>query len=145
EACLHVRPIRIQRPHRLRHVLAAQARENLSDLVGALEADWAGGKARLDAGIDVLVLGSGVPPATNPLAARFPQSRCLFRDAHEVGAADPQDLIVTWEALADHGDPGGLLASLRSSLRPDGYLLCVEMAASSNLSDNLNRACAPFY
>jgi len=128
---------------RLEELDASEVVENASNLLAAFETDWPDLAAALDAGIEVLELRSGLRPAVSPVVERFHRSRWSVRDPSDCSAMPAQDLVITWEALAGHPDPEGLLGAIREALRPDGHLVCVEAAASSNLADNLDRTCAP--
>jgi len=128
---------------RLQALKEAEIDEQEFNLIAALATQWPEIVARLDEGIDVLVLRASARPNVDRLAARFPASRFTLTVANDPIAIAAQDLIIAWEVLAAHGDPMTLLRAVRSSLRPNGSFLCIEMAASSNLADNVDRACAP--
>jgi SAM-dependent methyltransferase len=124
---------------------------------------------RLAAGIDVVEIGCGVGRAALLMAARFPRSRFAGRDTSEESVAiarreaaaagivnatfdvtssllpteQPHDLITAWGVLADQSDPALLLRSAHASLRSRGTFLCVEIAAASNLADNVDHPWGP--
>lgn len=47
------------------------------------------------------------------------------------------DLVLAFDVLHDAADPAAILATARRSLRPDGILLCLELAGGATLTDNL--------
>ena len=52
--------------------------------------------------------------------------------------ADPGfDVLFAFDAIHDQADPAGVLARIRSALRPGGELFMVDIRASSNLEDNI--------
>jgi SAM-dependent methyltransferase len=129
----------------------------------------AGMTDRLTAGIDVLDVGCGKGHALNILAQAFPKSRFvgidLCEEAVEAGRAEAAklaltnvrferqdaarldspaayDFVTAFDTIHDQGDPAGVLARIRSALRDGGTFLCVDIAASSNLADNLGHPLA---
>jgi ubiquinone/menaquinone biosynthesis C-methylase UbiE len=50
----------------------------------------------------------------------------------------PYDLVTTFDALHDMGDPLGAARRVRSQLAPDGTWMIVEPAAGDSVGDNLN-------
>lgn len=127
---------------------------------------------RLRAGIDVLALGGGRAQVTNILARAFPNSRFTSHEmqarpseaarrvnrrfpldnarfpivaATPVEAEEAFDLVMSFnDVLHDHADPGAVLRRIHQSLRPGGTLLMQDIAASSELSDNLHHPLGPF-
>ena len=126
---------------------------------------------RLTAGIDVLDVGCGSGHAINVLAAAFPASRFVGYDFSEEGVAagrreaaqlgltnatfevvdaallaetDQFDLITAFDAIHDQAEPRTVLANIARALRPDGDFLMVDIAASSNLEDNIEHPMATF-
>jgi SAM-dependent methyltransferase len=125
---------------------------------------------RLTQGIDVADVGCGSGYAINVLARAFPASRFTgfdfsdeaigaaraqaaawsldnarfeLRDAAELGLVDEFDLITTFDAVHDQADPARVLQGVADALRPDGTYLCVDVATSSHLEDNLDHPLAP--
>ena len=68
-----------------------------------------------------------------------------------VGIPGRYDLITTFDVIHDSADPRGLIASIRSSLKPDGAYMCLEIASSAHLEENvgplaaLKYGCSVFY
>lgn len=127
---------------------------------------------RLTAGIDVLDVGCGSGHAINVLAAAFPESRFVGYDFSEEGIAaarreaaelglsnatfeivdvaqlaeeDQFDLVTAFDAIHDQTAPRTVLANIARVLRPDGVFLMVDIAASSNLEDNIEHPMATFF
>jgi SAM-dependent methyltransferase len=125
---------------------------------------------RLRAGIDAAEVGCGSGHATNLMAEAFPRSRFVGldisdtglaaaraeasrkaltnvrfeeRDAARLGEAARYDLITTFDAVHDQARPDLVLAGIARALRPGGVYLCVDVAASSNLPDNLDHPLGP--
>ena len=55
------------------------------------------------------------------------------------------DLVTTFDALHDMGDPVGAARHIRQSLAPDGTWMLVEPAAGDRLEDNLNPVGRAYY
>jgi SAM-dependent methyltransferase len=127
-------------------------------------------RERLATGIDVADLGCGSGYAINVLARAFPKSRCTgfdfseeairaaqaqaaeweltnvtfeVRDVTNLGRTDAFDLVTTFDAVHDQAAPDLVLKGIADALRPDGVYLCVDVAASSHLEDNLDHPLAP--
>lgn len=127
----------------------------------------------LEAGADVADVGCGRGRALVTLAAAFPASRYVGYDVHgpsveaaqrlakDAGVADrvrfehrdvatdglpaAYDVACTFDVVHDAVDPAGLLAAIRSALRPDGRYVCVDMNASHRPEDNAGTIGALFY
>jgi ubiquinone/menaquinone biosynthesis C-methylase UbiE len=54
------------------------------------------------------------------------------------------DFITTFDAIHDQARPDRVLANIRRALRPGGVYLCVDIAASSDLADNVEHPLGPF-
>jgi 2-polyprenyl-3-methyl-5-hydroxy-6-metoxy-1,4-benzoquinol methylase len=125
---------------------------------------------RLESGIDVLDVGCGAGHAVNVLAKAFPHSRFAGYDMGEDGIAmataeasrlgcvnarfavkdaaaldEPgrYDLITAFNAIHDQMQPGKVLQAIFGALKTGGALLMQDIAASSNLHENLDHALAP--
>jgi 2-polyprenyl-3-methyl-5-hydroxy-6-metoxy-1,4-benzoquinol methylase len=68
--------------------------------------------------------------------------RFVVRDVAELGETGAFDFITTFDAVHDQVDPARVLANISAALRPGGAYLCVDIAASSNLEDNLEHPLA---
>ena len=128
-------------------------------------------KEKLEAGIDVLDVGCGSGRAMITLAAKYPNSRFAgydfseegisrarteakalgltnvrfeIRDAAAIGESQAYDLITSFDAIHDQGNPAEMLASISQALRPDGTYLIQDIAGSSNVENNLEHPVGPF-
>ena len=126
---------------------------------------------RLGQGIDVADVGCGSGHAANLMAEAFPRSRFVGfdfsdiglaaavaeadgkgltnvrfekRDAARLGETARFDLITTFDAVHDQARPDLVLAGIARALRPGGVYLCVEISASSRLTENLGHPLGPF-
>ncbi len=126
---------------------------------------------RLGEGIDVADVGCGSGHAVNLMAEAFPRSRFAGfdfsdtgiaaamaeaggkdltnvrfekRDAARLGEIARFDLITTFDAVHDQARPDLVLAGIARALRPGGVYLCVDISASSKLSENLDHPLGPF-
>ncbi len=125
---------------------------------------------RLKSGIDVADVGCGQGHAINLMAKAFPNSRFVGYDFSEDGVAagraeaneiglsnasfevkdvsslaetEKYDLITAFDTIHDQAQPRKVLAKISRALKPDGVFLCVDVAASSNLEENLEHPLAP--
>ena len=125
---------------------------------------------RLKAGIDVADVGCGSGHAINLMAKQFPNSRFTGFDFSEVSvnAAREEaqglqlknarfevkdvatlsgppayDFITAFDAIHDQAHPRKVLRGIADSLRPGGTFLCVDIAGSSNLHENMDNPMAP--
>ena len=126
---------------------------------------------RLESGIDVADMGCGSGRAINLMAKQWPNSRFTgydfseeatargseeaqrwgltnasfeVHDVSKLDAVDRFDLITTFDAVHDQADPAGMLDSVSRALRPGGTYLCVDVAAATDVADNMDNAFAPF-
>jgi 2-polyprenyl-3-methyl-5-hydroxy-6-metoxy-1,4-benzoquinol methylase len=125
---------------------------------------------RLQAGIDACDIGCGQGHAVNLLAQAFPESRFTGWDfseegvgagrseaarlgvanatfeVHDVAAIDPSprfDLITAFDTIHDQADPAKVLHNVSQLLRPAGVFLCVDVAGSSYVENNMEHPLAP--
>jgi SAM-dependent methyltransferase len=121
---------------------------------------------RLAAGIDVADVGSGLGYHVNLMAKAYPESRFTgyefrpealaaaraeaeqlaitnarfeARDVATLEASAAFDLVTTFDVIHDLAHPARVLSGIHNVLRPGGVLLMVDVAASSELADNLDR------
>src|SRR6516162_11407526 len=126
---------------------------------------------RLGHGIEVADVGCGSGRAAILMAEAFPRSRFAGfdlsdgglaaaraeagrkaltnvrfeqRDAADLGETARFDFITTFDAVHDQARPDLVLAGIAQALRPGGVYLCVDIAASSKLSENLDHPLGPF-
>ncbi|MDP9180851.1 MAG: class I SAM-dependent methyltransferase [Chloroflexota bacterium] len=125
---------------------------------------------RLKEGIYVLDIGCGQGHAINTMARAFPKSRFTGYDFSEEGVGAGQkeakewglsnskfivkdvsrvddkaafDLITAFDAIHDQAHPAAVLKGISTALRPGGTFLMVDIAASSNLEENLQNPMGP--
>ncbi|HEY5980277.1 MAG TPA: class I SAM-dependent methyltransferase [Microlunatus sp.] len=127
---------------------------------------------RLRAGAVVADVGCGHGASTILMAHAFPRSRFVGSDYHaasidvarqraaEAGVADRvtfevapatafsgtgYDLVTTFDALHDLGDPLGAARRVQAVLAPDGTWMVVEPMAGDRVEDNLNPVGRVYY
>ncbi|TML93791.1 MAG: class I SAM-dependent methyltransferase, partial [Actinobacteria bacterium] len=125
---------------------------------------------RLREGIDVCDVGCGQGHAINLMAKEFPNSRfngldfsggaiaAARKEAAELGLANATfevkdaatldgtrqyDFITVFDAVHDQAKPDVVLKGIADALAPDGVFLCVDVAGSSNVDENLEHPMAP--
>ena len=125
---------------------------------------------RLEAGIDVLDLGSGSGRALNRMAREYPNSRFTgydiseegisraraeareagltnvrfeIRDVAKLDESDAYDLITTFDVIHDQAKPAAVLAVISKALRPNGVYLMQDIAGSSHVENNMEYPVAP--
>jgi 2-polyprenyl-3-methyl-5-hydroxy-6-metoxy-1,4-benzoquinol methylase len=125
---------------------------------------------RLRSGIDVADVGCGQGHAINLMAKAFPNSRFIGYDFSEQGIAAgkaeakawrltnaefevkdvstlkgsrPFDLVTAFDVIHDQAQPRRVLKGIADSLKPNGVFLCVDIAASSNLGENMEHPLGP--
>jgi len=130
----------------------------------------AGLPERLKGGIDLADVGCGAGHAINLMAKAYPDSRFTGIDFSEQGiglgraeaasmglknatfelkdAATLEgparfDAITVFDAIHDQAQPARVLKGIFDALRPGGTFLCADVAASSNLEENLEHPLAP--
>ena len=60
------------------------------------------------------------------------------KDAAELDGSELFDFITTFDSIHDQARPDAVLRAIARSLRPGGVYLCVDVAGSSSLTDNLS-------
>lgn len=140
----------------------------LSSWLPALE----GVVEKLERGATVADIGCGHGASTILMAEAFPRSEFIGSDYHqesietarlraaeaglgqrirfEVAPADGfsgsgYDLVTTFDALHDMGDPVGAARRVREALAPDGTWMLVEPMAGDKVEDNLNPVGRAYY
>jgi 2-polyprenyl-3-methyl-5-hydroxy-6-metoxy-1,4-benzoquinol methylase len=127
---------------------------------------------RLQAGIDVADIGCGAGHAVNVMAKAFPASRFTGFDfseesiatgrgeAAELGLTNAHfeirdvaaleskkafDLITVFDAIHDQAKPRTVLEAIHAALRPGGTYLMADIAASSNVEENVEHPLGPLF
>jgi len=125
----------------------------------------------LKTGIDVADVGCGAGHAINLMAGAFPNShfvgydfsadgialaraeaqasrltnaRFEVKDAATLDGTVQFDVITVFDAIHDQVHPARVLKGIYDSLKTGGTFLCVDVAASSHLQDNIDHPLAPF-
>lgn len=125
----------------------------------------------LQAGADVLDLGCGQGHGVNLMARAFPRSRFTgwdfssegiaaardettrlghsnarfeARDLATLDAIETYDLILAVDVIHDLAEPDEVLARAARALKLQGTFLMIDIAASSDLADNIEHPLAPF-
>jgi SAM-dependent methyltransferase len=126
---------------------------------------------RLEAGIEVLDIGSGSGRALNLMARAFPNShftgydiseegvlraiteakrhgttnvRFEVKDAATLDETARYDLITTFDAVHDQAKPAAVLEGIARALKDDGVYLMQDIAGSSHVHNNLDHPLGPF-
>jgi ubiquinone/menaquinone biosynthesis C-methylase UbiE len=126
---------------------------------------------KLRAGIDVADVGCGAGHAVNLMARAFPNSRFVgydfsdegigfaraeakelglsnarfeVQDAAQLDGAEQFDAVTVFDAIHDQAQPRKVLKNIYAMLRPGGVFLCVDVAASSHLHENMEHPLGPF-
>ena len=131
-----------------------------------------GVQAKLENGALVADVGCGHGASTIVMAEAFGSSRFVGSDYHDASIATARqraeaagvsdrvtfetapaagysgagyDLVTTFDALHDMGDPVGAARHIRDSLAPDGTWMLVEPAAGDHVEENLNPVGRTYY
>ncbi|MBL28406.1 MAG: hypothetical protein CMM50_12750 [Rhodospirillaceae bacterium] len=140
----------------------------VDDFLGRVE----GLHDRLNAGADVLDIGSGDGHAINVMARAFPKSRFVGYDLSEAGVAagnaaaeeeglanarfemmdvtrlptEPKwDVITAFDSIHDQFEPQRVLDNIRGALKDDGYFLMIDFKFRSAIEDNIGNPFAPMH
>jgi len=127
---------------------------------------------RLRRGLDVADIGCGHGHAINLLAREFPASRFtgydfldenlavarneavawgltnarfVQQDVATLAATAAYDVITAFDTIHDQAHPARVLANVARALRSGGHFLMVDVAASSNLTENLDHPMGALY
>jgi SAM-dependent methyltransferase len=125
---------------------------------------------RLQAGRDVADIGCGRGHAINLMAKAFPQSRFVGYDFSEAGiaagkeeaqrlnltnarfetldvaagsAAGQYNFVTAFDSIHDQAQPSRVLKNIATALRRGGTFLVVDIAASTDLHENVEHPLAP--
>ena len=125
---------------------------------------------KLKAGIEVADVGCGAGHAINLMAQTFPASRFTgydfseegiglgaaeaaamglknaafeVRDAAKLGLSERFDFMTIFDAVHDQAHPAEMLKGVYDALKPGGDLLCVDVAASTDLQGTMESPFAP--
>ncbi len=77
-------------------------------------------------------------------AAGLQNAAFEIRDATDRGYSSEFDLVTTFDAAHDQITPASVLAGNAQALRPNGVYLMQDIAASSELQNNLDHPIGPF-
>jgi ubiquinone/menaquinone biosynthesis C-methylase UbiE len=144
----------------------------LANLTAAWLPALDGVEDKLRSGGRVADIGCGHGASTVLMAASFPQATFVGSDYHDGSIAEarvrardagvgdrvsfetadartlgggPYDLVTTFDALHDMGDPLGAARHVREMLAPDGTWMVVEPFAGDTVADNLNPVGRVYY
>jgi 2-polyprenyl-3-methyl-5-hydroxy-6-metoxy-1,4-benzoquinol methylase len=139
--------------------------EHILPLVPGLE-------EKLQTGIEVLDIGCGSGMALIEMAATFPNSRfngydiseesigraqasaaergltnITFRvqDVARIDQPEAFDLITAFDVIHDQAQPAVVLSQVNASLKPGGTFLMQDIAASSNVEENISNPLGPMF
>ena len=79
-------------------------------------------------------------PLRSAEAEQFGLTNATFevKDAATIDGSQQFDLITVFDAIHDQAEPDAVLHGIADSLKPDGVFLCVDIAGSSNVEDNMS-------
>jgi ubiquinone/menaquinone biosynthesis C-methylase UbiE len=73
----------------------------------------------------------------------LPNAAFEVRDAAKLGVSERFDLITVFDAIHDQAHPATVLSEIHDALKPGATFLCVDIAASSKLEENLEHPLGP--
>ncbi|QDV53212.1 class I SAM-dependent methyltransferase [Gimesia fumaroli] len=127
---------------------------------------------KLKAGIDALDIGCGSGLALIEMAAMYPKSRFTgfdiseesigrakkfavkrgvsnvtfqVQDVSQMNAANTFDLITAFDVIHDQAKPDQVLREVNAALKPGGTFLMQDIAASSNVEENIDNPLGPMF
>ena len=65
------------------------------------------------------------------------------KDAATIDGSQTFDLVTVFDAIHDQAQPARVLAGIAGALKPGGVFLCVDVAGSSNVEENLDHPLGP--
>jgi ubiquinone/menaquinone biosynthesis C-methylase UbiE len=125
---------------------------------------------KLKTGIAVADVGCGAGHGINLMAQAFPNSRFTgydfseegiglgraeaaamglknasfeVRDAAKLGLSSQFDFLTIFDAVHDQAHPAQMLHGVYDALKPGGDLLCIDIAAATDLAGNMDNPMAP--
>ena len=75
---------------------------------------------------------------------KLSNTRFVVRDVATLGVSERYDLITAFDAIHDQAQPASVLAGIATALRPEATFLMVDVAASSDVSENIEHPLGPF-
>lgn len=127
---------------------------------------------KLKAGMDVLDIGCGSGLALIEMAAAFPESRFVgydiseesvgraqqtaaqrgisnvsfkVQDVSQINTPEAFDLITAFDVIHDQAKPAQVLSEVNATLRTGGTFLMQDIAASSNVEQNISNPLGPMF
>jgi len=88
---------------------------------------------------EALAIGEAEARAWGPSNTRF-----VRQDVATLAAESEFDFITAFDAIHDQVQPRAVLRAVHQALRPGGVFLMADIAASSNLEENLDHPSGPF-
>ncbi|MEO8458879.1 MAG: methyltransferase domain-containing protein, partial [Chloroflexota bacterium] len=70
-------------------------------------------------------------------------AKFIKKDAATIDESEAYDLISAFDSIHDQAHPTEVLANISRALRPGGTFLMVDIAASSNLEENMQHPLGP--